>query len=455
MHFKSNKSSGTMTMLQYSGLKKLFPCIICFLLCTFVTLAGCSYTLPQDTDLPQHNDLAQYTDHPQHSNIPQSTYQKPSLEAPEVTLKSPQLILIVDNMSLSTDGLDLNLQARVFNPNTFSIDIDDLKVFTRDAAGMDSLLDTVPGGPIKSASMRTFNSGVILANDLLYGRKLTIGINTRTVNTDKILPVSATTEINIPETLNKLIINPKITAQANITKISWNGFNSQLEAQVEGNIENPNPLSLHYNIIRIIVKDKKGEAIAADDIPGGSIAANSDYPFTRLLILPIRVMSETSVSVDIGATIQIPDYIQTLKCSVILPIPKLRELISVPQIKLDTSAVWVTTSPAPIFKMTIVALINNDNKIDLTTGDLKLNIYKLDHTLISSIIMSYKVIQGIKSSSTATLTNWVNLSPDIVGPVAVNVTITAETNVSVEGVSEKIPLNANMVFKLVPQHWRY
>jgi LEA14-like dessication related protein len=395
---------------------------------TLIGLAGCSYAVPQDIS------------------------QKPSQETPGVTLQSPEIILLnIDNMSLSTEGLNLNMQTKVLNPNPFSIDIDNLKVFTRGAAGVDNLLDTLPGGSIESTSVRTFDFGIVLPNNLLLERKQTIGINTRIINADKTFPVSATTEINIPDVFNNLIINPKITADANITKISWSGLSAQLEAQVEGSINNPNPLSLQYSIIQILIKDKEGGVIAESDIPSDSIAANSDYPFKKSMILPIGVMNETGVTANIEATVQIPNFTKTFKGSTVLSAPKLKELISVPQIKLDTSAIWVNASPTPLFEMTIHTLIQNDNWFGLTTGDLNVNIYKPDNTLISSNTISSNAIQGIKSYSTKTLTNWIDLTPDIVGPTAFDATINAEIYIGVEGVDEEIPLNASMVFTLNPQ----
>jgi LEA14-like dessication related protein len=433
MHSKPDKSAGVPGILRHSGLKKPMP-IICLLLLTLVSLVGCSYAVPQ------------------YANVPQHTYQQPSQETPGVAVQPPEIMrLNVDNMSLSTEGLNLNIQAEVLNPNPFSIDIDNLEVFTRGAAGVDNMLDTIPGGSIESTSVRTFDFGIVLPNNVLLEREQTIGINARTLNADKILPVSATTDISIPEVLNNLIIDPQITAQANITKISWSGLSVQLEAQVEGDINNPNPLSLHYNIIRILVKDKEGGLIAESDIPGDSLAANSDYPFKKSIVLPIGVMNETGVTVDTETTIQITNYIQTFRGSTVLQVPKLTELISVPQIKLDTNAIWVNASPTPIFEMTIQTLIQNDNWFSLTTGDLSVNIYGPDNTLISSDTKPSNGIQGVACFSTKTLTSWVNLSPDDIGRVPIDATITAETYVGVAGVHEEIPLNASMVFTLNPQ----
>jgi hypothetical protein len=138
-----------------------------------------------------------------------------------------------------------------------------------------------------------------------------------------------------------------------------------------------------------------------------------------------------------------------------MKIPRLKDLISVPQLqfKLDTDPAWIETVIPPFLKITVITTLKNDNELPLTTGDLKINLYKPKDTLFESSTTQSNLIQGIPGFGTRTLTNWFNLSSAKVGFSKTDSRLTADIGLGLEGVKEKIPLSANIPLDIKPHGW--
>lgn len=413
------------------NLRKLYFGIICVLILSSLVLGGCNST---------YSPVSPVT----------------SPDAAAVALKPPEIITLKTNtMSLYASNFNLDIEATILNPNVDSIKLDTIKVSTQDSADY-NVQKTVPGGPIDPASIRTFNFSISLPNEMLIEKQLIINVDSKTTGTGSILPVHSSIGVNIPDILGKLIVDPKVVMQAAITKLVRNGLNNQLEALVKGNIDNPNPVNLYLDTIRILIKDKQGAVLATDNLPSTLLKPDSQFSFNRVIILPVRVLNEAEITADVDVEVKLPNYARSFKDTQEIRIPQLKELISVPQLTFDTDATnarWIRTFSPPFLKMTIATLVENDNNFDLTTGDLKINIYKPQDTLINSTAMSSNIIQGIKSSSAKTITNSVDFKSDIVGTMRENAYINIRIEVGLPNVNEKIPLSASTILELRPQGW--
>jgi hypothetical protein len=390
---------------------------------------------------------------------PDTISQKITQTTPGTVLKSPQVVVFnADKTLLDARGLNLNMQAKILNPNSNNVTLDDIKISILGPAGLNNIQDTKLGGLIEASSVKTFNFNVNIPKEMLAESELKIELNAKGINGDAAMPVTSTVAINIPDILNKLVIDPKITTHASITKISKNGYGPQLEAEVEGSVANPNPLNLYYNAIRISIKDSKGKMIASDNLTSTPIEANSDFPFKRTLILPLQALNETSLSTDVETSITVPNYSKSIKSSSTLKIPHLKDLISVPQLQFaldttNTNPVWIETVLPPFLKVTVITTLKNDNELNLTTGDLKINLYKPKDTLLESSTTTSTLVQGIAGFSTKTLTNWFNLTADEVGLSKTDSRLTADIGIGLDGVVEKIPLSANIPLDIKPHGW--
>jgi hypothetical protein len=390
---------------------------------------------------------------------PEPISQKNAQPTSVVGLKSPQVVVFnADKTVLDTTGLNLSMQAKILNPNSSNVSLDDIKISILSPAGLNAVQDTKLGGLIEASSVKTYNFNVNVQKEMLAESELKLELNAKGISGDTSVPVNSTVAVNIPDALKKLVVDPKITTHASITKISKNGYGPQLEAEVEGSVVNPNPINVYYNAIRILIKDSKGKMLASENLTSTPIAANSDYPFKRTLILPLQALNETGLSADVETSITIPNYSKSVKSSTALKIPHLKDLISVPQLQFalditNTNPIWIETVIPPFLKVTVLTTLKNDNELNLTTGDLKINLYKPKDTLLESSVTASTVIQGIPCFGTKTLTNWFNLTADEIGLSKTDSRLTAELGLGIEGVVEKIPLSANIPLDIKPHGW--
>lgn len=421
-------------LLLHLDLQKLYPVITGVLLTTFlITLSGgCSSA---------------------NSPVPGENMTEDSV----VDLKPPEVIIFkIDNMALALDSLTLALQATVLNPNAESITLDDIRVSAQDSAGLNCVQETIPGGLLEPASVKVFGFDVSLPGKFLTLRKLTVNLDLKISNNEALPSVSSAIDLDIPDILNRLIINPEIVVQANVTRLLRDGLNNRIEAQVEGSISNPNPISLDFNVIRLLIKDNNGTVIIAEDLPDTIIAPEAESAFQKIVTLPVQVMNGGSLTADVETTVRIPNYSKSFKEAAEIQMPELNELISVPQITIDTNATgakWIRTSTSPFLEMTVANIINNSNDLDLTTGDLKINIYCPGETLIKSVEIGADAIQGLPRISTRTITNTFDIKSDFVGITSKNACVTVTIDVGVPGINEKIPLKASTMLELKPQSW--
>ncbi len=264
------------------------------------------------------------------------------------------------------------------------------------------------------------------------------------------LPVSDATTLDVREILNKAYIKPKVDLQANIEKISWNGWGNQVEAQVKGTINNPNPLDLVVNGIKIIAQNKQGTALGSDFITGDFIVApNSDFSFEKSIILPVLSLNESRITVtaDVPATTLYSILSFTGKTT--MANRKLAELIKVPSIVLDAKANWTETPPDLYLNFAIDTTLTNDNPWNLITGDLVINVDKPINTTAATTTQIGS-IQGLFANSTKTTTSLITLYPERVGDIAGDVTITASIPIGLEYVKERIPVSSSLKLNLRP-----
>lgn len=177
---------------------------------------------------------------------------EPAQEAVEQAVKTPGLNLYVDIGSLSSNGLNVGVEARIDNPNPVTLDIGNLQVVARGKTGQTYVQDTISGGSIAPNSSRTFTHSIVIPLDVLSERSIIVTVDTRAGAAGITLPVSATITINTPD-LQDLISAPGIALSVNIGQLSSNGLRTDLQA----NINNPNPLSLDIGNLEVVVKGQR------------------------------------------------------------------------------------------------------------------------------------------------------------------------------------------------------
>jgi hypothetical protein len=276
---------------------------------------------------------------------------------------------------------------------------------------------------------------------------MTLEIDTQTVNTATIFPLKATAQINIPEVLRKAIVCPEIKFKAYISKISKIDSKTQVEAQVEGSISNPNPIDFNFAILQQKIQDKNGVILQYVSIPANIVKANSDYSFKSTLMLPVQILNQTELTAYVYTSVQFLNYVQSINQTSAISVPKLKNIIAIPQMTINVDANW---SQNDIYVVKVKSLIKNDNECDLTTDDFQLKLYNnSSNLLVNSGTMSSEIINGIPGSDTkAVIFQFNYLKEDF--KRGFEALITGDTIIGLEGVNEKIPISAKIVYELEP-----
>ena len=127
-------------------------------------------------------------------------------------------------------------------------------------------------------------------------------------------------------------------------------------------------------------------------------------------------------------------------------VPKLSTLISAPQLTLDLESNWKNVFPIPDVELTYHASTEmNNNKVALTIGERKCNVYKLDGTLLKSSSFGAISIPPLRDLKWSDL---IFLGEEIKGLYGTNLNVKIEIEVGLAGVTAKIPVSTSKLLLL-------
>ena len=364
----------------------------------------------------------------------------PAQEAIEQAVTSPGIDLHVNIGGLASSGLNVAIEARISNPNPITLDIGNLQVVAKGETGYTYVRDTIVGRSIAPNSSTIFNHSIVIPLDVLSERNMIVTVDTRAGAAGITLPVGATITVTTPD-LQNLISAPEIALSINIGELSSNGLRTDLQAS----LNNPNPLSLDIGNMQIVVKGQAGSVITTSTMMGGSITPNSGGTFTSCITIPLQVLNERNIIVIIDTSAGVAGITLPITASVTVSIPDVQRLITAPKIKVaitDTS--WVATFPLPSIKIMTETTVINNNNFDLSIGDLHISVYRSNGTLIKSIP---PIVGGtIQAGTTRTFPNSTVLGSEILSAIGDYIIIKAHTEVGIEGVKERVPIESLEVY---------
>jgi len=356
-------------------------------------------------------------------------------------VKTPGLDLYVDMGSISSNGLNVGVEARINNPNLVTLDIGNLQVVAKGETGQTYVQDTISGGSIVPNSSRTFTHSTVIPLDVLSERSMIDTVDTRAGASGITLPVSATITVNIPD-LQNLISAPSIVLSVNIGQLSSNGLRTDLQA----NISNPNPLGLDIGNLQIVMEGQAGDVITTSTMMGGSIAPNSTGTFTNDVMIPLQVLNERSIIVTADTRAGVAGVTLPITATVTVNIPGIQNLITVPQVTIYADPTIVATFPLPSLRILIDTTITNSNTFGLIIGDLHINMFRSDGTPVKQTTMSGGNIQA---SSSRTFPGSVTLGPEILSLIGSSyLRIKVDSEVGISGINDRIPIGAEFILVL-------
>jgi LEA14-like dessication related protein len=362
----------------------------------------------------------------------------------EDAVKTPQIDLYVNVDGLSSSGLNVDIQARITNPNPLSLDIGDLEVIARGETGHNYIQDIVSGGSIAPNSSRTFTHDIIVPLDVLNERTMVIALNTRAGAAGITLPVTATITIRTPNIRN-FVSTPAIALSVNIGQLSSNGLDMSLQA----NINNPNPLSLDMDNMQIVIEGQSGNVIMTDTIQGGSIPPNSSGTFGSNIIVPLQVFNERNIIVTVNSRTGVAGITLPIRATVTIEVPKLSGLISVPKPDVYVSTPRLRLPPAPPgIEVPTRTTMTNDNNIGLILGDLHINLYESGGQSVKTVTAPGGTIPAY---GTRTFEHSIILGLELLNIIgSSSVTVKVNTQVGISGINEMLPIEGQFTLELPP-----
>ena len=420
-----------------------------------VVLSGCSTIMPTASKtaptsaaiLPSSKPLI-----PASSLLPSGT--SAAATTGKSTLKSLEAFPLKVKASLSSHGVSLSIEAMIRNPNSENVTIDDFKVSTLNASGSNCTQDTFPGGSIEAITSKVFTFNIEIPGQFLAERELTLEVSTQTATPAAPLPIKSDLQINVSDTLERLIIHPGLNLQTSISKISYFPGQPMVEAEVEGTITNPNPLDLNFTYLWFQIYNKndvptRDSPIQSASIPGAVIPASTGYPFKSTLYLPLAVLNQTGLKTYAYTSVQYLNYLQSINNTVAFSVPKVGSLLSIPQLTFNVKSGWKNNEVNKIYVVSVTGEVTNDNAFSLTGGDFKLNLYNnATGALLKSATTSIDIVKG--SSTRSVINASFDFTQQDMGRKGFDLAVAGDINMGLQGVNEKIPVSARIVSPLVP-----
>jgi hypothetical protein len=403
--------------------------LACLLLLALVSLAGCNS-----------------------GSKPAATAPVPSSGA---NIKPPEIVMVVAKPTLSLSGLGLSLEASIENPNESSINIDDLKFTVRNEQGGAYGQATINGGLITSKASRTFSGNIQASSEAALEKKLVIDMETRAVSDVAAVAARASSVYSLPE-FSRLIITPKITLQPKITNLILDGKLVNVAGKLEASLTNLNPFKMDVGSVAVTVKGKTGTPFFNSMLKGESLSANGTYKFSSDLTMPLQALNEGGITVVVDAVGAIGQSSIPVKNSVGVTAPRLKDMIAVPLMTIDTSDIqsnWQKGETNPVFAVQIQANLQNDNIFKLNVSDLHVNVQKPKDTVISSVtIPAAAYYLGIPPTTTTSVySNWTSFKWEQIGPQGGDATVYIDTTIGIDGINERIPIGASAIIPFKAQ----
>jgi LEA14-like dessication related protein len=357
-------------------------------------------------------------------------------------VSTPGIALSVNIGQLSSNGLSATLQAVISNPNPLSVNLGNMQIVLKGQSGNTLTTSSITGGSIAPNSSGTFTSNIQIPLQVLNERTTVVTINTSAGVAGLTLPIAATITVNLPD-IQHLVSTPGIALSVNIGQLSSNGLSATLQAV----ISNPNPLSVNLGNMQIVLKGQSGNTLTTSSITGGSIAPNSSGTFTSNIQIPLQVLNERTTVVTINTSAGVAGITLPVTATVTVNLPDIQHLVSIPQVTIDASPSIAYTFPLPSLRIQTDVIVANSNSFGLVMGELHVNLFKSDGSLLKTIIIPGATIYP---NSSQTFSNSIILGSNIIlGLIgSSSLTIEADSQAGISGVNDTIPIKVTFNLKL-------
>ena len=216
-------------------------------------------------------------------DIPLSASVALTIPAIESLVSVPEVDLAVCLGELTSDGLQVPLQASITNSNPFDIDVGDLQIVAKGQSGNVITTSDITGCSIASNSTGKLAEDLLIPLEVLNESIIEITVQARAGFAGITLPVKAKAAVTLPD-LGSLVSIPDI--ESNVELGIAPAFPLPgLKIAVISTIANQGNLNLIVGDIQLSIIDSEGTLLALMAIPGGEIEISSSHTFSGTVIL--------------------------------------------------------------------------------------------------------------------------------------------------------------------------
>ena len=349
------------------------------------------------------------------------------------SIKTPEVNIEARFEGIENNAVKLFISAEITNPNPVEIDIDDILITVR-GENQQKLQDIkINGGVIPARGGKEFSTEISIPLSIVSEKTLFIEMQTKVgaAGIEAKLPVKSKATIYLPE-LKEVLKSPEVSAFIKVDGITEDG----LKITPEITIKNPNEIGIIVENLKIVTTSEKGEKFIEKKLGEIMIEANSESSFKESLTIPISSLNAeiliTKITGDAGA-IGVEERLP-LNIEVKTQIPTLSSVLKIPQIKSEIRVKAVER------KADIRITINNENPIGLILGDMIIKMFDKEGNKIGEGKIAGK---QILANHEETLSGEVVLNK-VEGEIISKI----ETSIGIEGVNERIPINAETTVKV-------
>jgi hypothetical protein len=369
------------------------------------------------------------------------------------TLGSIEMTLLVDNPVYTAQGLNMHVRATVVNPNSSSIDIDNIQLQVQGENGF-KYQDTVTGGPAKSLSITEFDRDVSVPAAVLSERNLIVKASSRAMLSGAILPLNTAAALKLAD-ISVKTLNPNVSLLAKVTKLVQIPSGSQIEARVEGAVQNPNPTGMDIGPIQITVKDKTGHVLNGTTVTGGGLRPGGSCPFNANLVLPVECINDKSTTFEINSLAYASGTETVIRKATDLQFSGVQDFILVPSVIVESHSYtdYVDGNRSnPAAGLQVWVTLKNDNWFNVYFDDIHVNVFRPPNKLAASAILPISVLPAktVPGNSFRNFNTILMLSPEVVGSTGGEATISVETKAGIQEVDQKFGIIAKSAVQLKP-----
>jgi len=297
-------------------------------------------------------------------------------------IESPKTEIEIKVSEITEDALILEVQMKMYNPNSFEISIEDFKVVSKTNDGGKISELNIDGGKISSDRTKTFTvnekvkfkekSDFKILNNKITGK---IGVNFLGF-IKKTIPIELTVITSVEEIINNIDI-PDIDLEFKFDELTDEG----LEFTAVINVYNPNNIGIIINELTLNAINDLNEKVGSFKITGGEIKPNNQSFFTSSGVLLYRFIDTEELILNLSgnASIKIAGMNKSISLSTEMTVflPDIKEFI----FQNENMKFYIPVQ----FKLTLKGIsatvgfkFYNPSNITLVTRNITCSLYRVD-----------------------------------------------------------------------------